>query len=195
MGLQKCNGARTSSLRDASLRDASSGAEIDPIYPNTAWAVVLKSHKLSTRLLVGALFFGSLDEFFREPWYRHIWRIWLSSFREIIHSSSPPNPIVTGNFHCHIVPKSISDDSSWAKPFGPPPWMWEKGLSSTNERAKQPLQSHQHKRTEQAEESLGRLGFLGNDRVLEPTKERVEGNSKQEAARPWPWRDVLWSFL
>ena len=39
--------------------------------------------------------------------------------------------------------------------------MREKERSSTNERAKQLLQSHQHKHTEQAGGSLGQLNRLG----------------------------------
>ena len=49
----------------SSLRVVSSSANTDPIYYNTDSAYILKSHNLSTRLLVDALIFGSLDEIFR----------------------------------------------------------------------------------------------------------------------------------
>ena len=48
---------------------------------------------------------------------------------------------------------------------------------------RQPPQSHQHKRTQRAEERLGGRRVSWNDRVLEPSKDRVETHSKQEATR------------
>ena len=105
-----------------------------------------------------------------------------------------------GNFHNSIAPNSISDDSSKAQQFGPPLWRQETGRSSTVERTKQPLQSHQHEHTRNRLEEVWRSRVPWDDRVLEPTKSGIKRHCKQEAARKTtlshaPGHEVLQSFL
>ena len=116
-----------------------------------------------------------------QSWCQGTWHTWQPSFREIPHRSSPPNLIKIGNFHCRVVPNSISDDSNYAQRFDPlcekrePKRSLNIGCGSHCE----VVSTCTRNRLEEVKAS--RVPW--DDRVLEPTEDRVERHSKWEAAR------------
>ena len=174
----------------SSLRVDSSGADMDPTYPSTDKAYILKSQSRSTRLSVDKFIFLALWMIFSRycPTVNMALRTdhgvnILGVFDESVISrnssqlvDTQPNkswqfsvPYCTQEHYPMIQVEPSHLVHHHKKP--------ETGQSSKTRMTRLPPQNHQHRHSERVEESLGgRVSW--DDRVVEPSKKRIKRHCK-----------------